>query len=69
MTMNMLMREQKNIGENKKLVSLVRKNRLNMSDEQMADIFDVDIEIVNMILDHPEMDDEEIAELLIDFET
>lgn len=71
MTMKMLMREQKNIGKYEKLVSLIRD--INVSDVEIATKFlKVDSSYINKVLslinEHPEMDDEEIAELLIDLE-
>ena len=72
MTMNMLMKEKVNLGEVKKTVSLIRD--VKSSDiEITSKVLKVDVSYIHKVLslinDNPDMDDEEIAEILInDFE-
>lgn len=72
MTMNMLMKEKVNLGEVKKIVSLIRD--VKSSDiEITSKVLKVDVSYIHKVLslinDNPDMDDEEIAEILInDFE-
>ena len=70
MTMKMMMNESKTLGEFKRLVSQIRK--IDINDIEMASKFlRVDKEYIlyvqDVIKDHPEMDDEEIAEIIIDY--
>lgn len=66
MTMKMLMKENQNVGSYKKVIAQVKKNSHKMTAESMSDILDVDIEVVNTILENLDMDEEELAEILID---
>lgn len=71
MTMKMLLKEQLSLGETKKTVSQIRD--IDISDIDMASKFlKVDVtyikKVLSLISDNPEMDDEEIAEILIDLE-
>lgn len=71
MTMKMLMKEQLGLGETKKTVSVIRD--MDISDIDMASkLLKVDVayikKVLSLISDNPEMDDEEIAEILIDSE-
>ena len=68
MTLQMRDNENKTLGEERKMVSLIRD--LKESQIEMASIFlksDVNTikTILSLIKEHPEMDDEEIAELYI----
>ena len=69
--MTLLMRdnENKTLGQETKLVSLIRK--LDVSQIEEATFFlDCDVATIEAVLalikEHPEMDDEEIAQLYID---
>lgn len=44
----------------------MKKNSHKMTAESMSDILDVDIEVVDTILENLDMDEEELAEILID---
>ena len=66
MTMKMLMKENQNVGSYKKVIAQVKKNSHKMTAESMSDILDVDIEVVDTILENLDMDEEELAEILID---
>ena len=65
MTLLMRDRENQQLGETRKVVLQVRKNISKMTPESMADIFDVDVQIVERIIslikEHPDMDNEDIA--------
>ncbi len=68
MTLQMRDNENKTLGEERKMVSLIRD--LKESQIEMASIFlksDVNTikTILSLIKEHPEKDDEEIAELYI----
>ena len=71
MVMNELLRENRRLGGNIRTVSQIRKNRRELTKEAMARYMLVDPMIVASIItaidDHPDWDDEEIAES-IDFE-
>lgn len=66
MTMKMLMRENQDMGSYKKVISLVKKNHRTMSNEKMSYVFDVDVQVINTILKNLEMEEEELAEILVD---
>lgn len=68
MMMNLFMRENQNIGSYKKVISLVKKNFQSMSAEQMSYVFDVDIDVINTILDNIDMDEEKLAQIVVDLE-
>ena len=57
---------EKNLGEYKRVVSLIRKSIKRLSTQEMADYFDVTEEncadVINCIQEHPDWDDEQIAE-------
>ena len=65
MTLLMRDRENQQLGETRKVVLQLRKNISKMTPESMADIFDVDVQIVERIIslikEHPDMDNEDIA--------
>lgn len=68
MTMNLFMRENQIIGSYKKVISQVKKNFQSMSAEQMSYVFDVDIDVINTILDNIDMDEEKLAQIVVDLE-
>lgn len=68
MMMNLLMRENQNIGSYKKVISQVKKNFQSMPAEQMSYVFDVNIDVINTILDNIDMDEEKLAQILVDLE-
>ena len=68
MMMNLLMRENQNMGSYKKVISQVKKSFQSMSAEQMSYVFDVDIDVINTILGNIDMDEEKLAQILVDLE-
>lgn len=68
MMMNLLMRENQNMGSYKKVISQVKKNFQSMPAEQMSYVFDVNIDVINTILDNIDMDEEKLAQILVDLE-
>lgn len=67
MTLLMRDKEMRNIGGLKKVITLVKKKYKSMTVEEMSDVFDVNEDIVSTILDHLDMDEEELAEILVDY--
>ena len=72
MTLLMRDREKQNLGRYEELVSQIRD--IDISDINMASKFlNVDVtyikKVLSLINDNPEMDDEEIAKILIDLES
>ena len=57
---------ERNLGEYKRVVSQIRKSIKRLSTQEMADYFDVTEEncaaVINCIQEHPDWDDEQIAE-------
>lgn len=70
MTMQMLIRESKDLGECRKAVSQVRRKSKMMSVEEMAEIFDISFDFVaktlELIREYPEKGDEDIAEMVME---
>ena len=65
MVMNIMIREQRDIAVNLKVISLVKKKIGIMSPEEMSDCFDVSVEVINVILDNIDVNEETLAEMLI----
>ena len=68
MTMKMLMKESQDVGSYKKVISLVKKKCHQKTIEEMVDDYDVDSKVVNTILDNIDMDEENLAQILVDLE-
>ena len=56
---------ERDLGDGRRVVRLVRRKMNKLSNEDMADMFDISLSecdsIVKMIAEHPDWDDEQIA--------